>query len=238
VAVSRRVGTRDPSFSKIQSLSNTLTGPGQIYFRSHNRRKKQERRIYMKNMIIITGLAVTFGLGMNAAGQSPAAQQGAPTVKTGSALKAKAASPAPSATAKNQSQKTSVGKGKATAKAHTPSSYWTEEVDLHDDGSVETTEFLYDAQRGIVYAYGEDDFTCANGKPERAGILEAVYAAGNKGGKPVGSGYYVVGLNAGQCAAKKAGGYGCKFDADGNPTECGVVAVNDATGEVTVAVVN
>jgi hypothetical protein len=66
--------------------------------------------------------------------------------------------------------------------------YWTEEVDVHDDGSVETTEFLYDAQRGIVYAYGEDALTCANRKPEKAGILEAVYAAGNKAGMPVGSG--------------------------------------------------
>jgi hypothetical protein len=200
--------------------------------------KFTKRRKFMKNTILITGLAVAFGLGMNVAAQSSAAQQGAPNVKTGSALKAKAASPAPSDTAKNKSQKTIIGKGKAAAKASAPSSYWTEEVDVHDDGSVETTEFLYDAQRGIVYAYGEDDFTCANGKPEKAGILEAVYATGNKAGKPAGSGYYVVGLNTGQCAAKKAGGYGCKFDADGNPTECGAVAVNDTTGEVTVAVVN
>jgi hypothetical protein len=146
----------------------------------------------VKNSIPIVCLAVAFGLATSAFAQSPAAQQGAPTVKTGSALKAKAASPAPSDTAKNKSQKTTVGKGKATAKTSAPSSYWTEEVDLHDDGSVETTEFLYDAQRGIVYAYGEDDFTCANGKPEKAGILEAVYAAGNKAAKPVGSGYYVV----------------------------------------------
>ena len=192
----------------------------------------------MKRSILITGLAIAFALGTHAAAQSSAAQQNAPTVKTGSALKAKAAAPAPSATAKNQSKKTSIGKGKAVAKASAPSSYWTEEVDVHDDGSVETTEFLYDAKRGVVYAYGEDDFTCANGKPEKAGILEAVYAAGNQAGKPVGSGYYMVGLNAGQCAAKKAGAYGCKFDADGNPTECGAIAVNDATGEVTVAVVN
>jgi hypothetical protein len=191
----------------------------------------------MKNMILITGLAVALGLSTNAAAQSTAAQQGAPTVKTGAALKAKAASPAPSDTAKNQSQKTTIGKGKATAKASAPSSYWTEEVDLHDDGSVETTEFLYDAQRGIVYAYGEDDFTCANGKPEKAGILETVYATGNKAGKPVGSGYYVVSLNAGQCAVKKAGAYGCKVDANGDPTECGTMVVNDATGEVTVAVI-
>jgi hypothetical protein len=200
--------------------------------------QKRTEENFMKNTILITGLAVAFGLSMNATAQSPAAQHGAPTVKTGSALKAKAASPAPSDTAQNRSQKTTIGKGKATARASAPSSYWTEEVDLHDDGSVETTEFLYDAQRGIVYAYGEDDFTCANGKPEKAGILEAVYATGNKAGKPAGSGYYVVGLNAGQCAAKKAGAYGCKFDANGDPTECGAVAVNDATGEVTVVAVN
>jgi hypothetical protein len=200
--------------------------------------QKRTEENFMKNTILITGLAVAFGLSMNVAAQSPAAQHGAPTVKTGSALKAKAASPAPSDTAQNRSQKTTIGKGKATARASAPSSYWTEEVDLHDDGSVETTEFLYDAQRGIVYAYGEDDFTCANGKPEKAGILEAVYATGNKAGKPAGSGYYVVGLNAGQCAAKKAGAYGCKFDANGDPTECGAVAVNDATGEVTVVAVN
>ena len=137
----------------------------------------------MKNMMLITGLAVALGLSTNAAAQSTAAQQGAPTVKTGAAMKAKAASPAPSDTAKNKSKKTTVGKGNATAKASAPSSYWTEEVDLHDDGSVETTEFLYDAQRGIIYAYGEDDFTCANGKPEKAAILEAAYTTGNKAGK-------------------------------------------------------
>ena len=74
----------------------------------------------MKNMILITGLAVAFGFSTNAAAQSTAAQQGAPTVKTGAAMKAKAASPAPSDTAKNQSQKTTVGKGKATAKASAP----------------------------------------------------------------------------------------------------------------------
>ena len=192
----------------------------------------------MKNKILFAGLVVAVSLIMNAAAQTTAAQQGAPTVKTGAAVKAKAAAPAPSATAKNQSQKTSIGKGKATAKVSAPSSYWTEEIAMQDDGSVVTTEFLNDAKRGILYAYGQDNFACANGNPEKAGILEAVYAAGNKAGQPVGSGYYMVSLNAGQCAAKQAGAYGCKFDANGNPTECGAIAVNDATGEVAVAVVN
>jgi len=191
----------------------------------------------MKQIMLIVALASALIFALNATAQSQAAQQGAPTVKTGTALKAKAGAPTPPASAKNQSQKTTIGKGKASAKASAPSSYWTEEIDVHDDGTAEITEFLYDAQRGIVYAYGEDDFTCANGKPEKAGILEAVYTAGNKAGKPAGSGFYAVGLNAGQCAAKKAGAYGCRFDANGNPTECGAVAINDKTGEETIALV-
>jgi hypothetical protein len=161
-------------------------------------------------------------------------QQPAPKVKVGTAVGAKANSPAPSATAKNQSQKTTIGAGKLSVKASQPSSYWTEEVDMEDDGSVETTEFLYDAGRGIVYTYREDDFTCADGQPGKAKMTEAIYATGNKAGKPVGSGWYTVRLNQSQCGAKKAGEYGCRFDASGNPTECGVATINYATGEVDV----
>ena len=191
----------------------------------------------MKSMLLVAAVAIAFAVAMDAAAQTQPAQQAAPTVKTGAALKSKAASPTPSSTAKGQAQKTSVGKGTASAKTAAPSSYWVEEIDAHDDGSTESTEFLYDAKKGIVYAYGEDDFSCANGNPERGGILEAVYTAGNPAGKPAGSGYYIVGLNAGQCAIQKGGAYGCKFDANGNPTECGAISVNDATGEVAVAVV-
>ena len=187
-------------------------------------------------MTIVLAFALGFSLHAVSA-RSQAAQKGAPVVKTGSALTAKAKSPAPSDDADNKSQKSHVGSGAAMAKASAPSSYWTEEVDVHDDGTAETTEFLYDAQRGIIYAYGEDDFTCPNGNPERGGILEALYTNGNSTGQPIGSGYYVVGLNAGQCAMQKAGAYGCKFDADGNPTECGAVAVDEKTGTVTVAAV-
>ena len=79
----------------------------------------------MKTPILIAALAVALSLATNVAAQSTAAQQGAPIVKTGSAMKAKAVSPAPAPTAKNQSQKTTIGKGKAAAKASGPSSYWT-----------------------------------------------------------------------------------------------------------------
>jgi len=65
----------------------------------------------------------------------------------------------------------------------------------------------------------------------------ALYAKGNKANKPVGSGWYVVNIDRGKCASKKSGTSGCKFDANGNATERGATVVNNATGELDVAVV-
>jgi len=68
-------------------------------------------------------------------------------------------------------------------KASQPSSFWTEELDVDDDGTVETNDYLYDAQKGILYSYREDDFACPNGNPESAGILTVLYVKGNKASK-------------------------------------------------------
>ena len=168
--------------------------------------------------------------------ESAATQPVAPKVKVGANLKAKSKSPAAPDTAKQKSQQSSIGKGQLTASTMQPSSFWTEEVDVDDDGVAETSDFLYDAQNGILYTYREDDFGCADGGTANGGILEALYADGNKAGKPVGSGWYAVNLNATQCGAKNAGVYGCKFDADGNPTTCGVATINNQTGDIDVLV--
>jgi len=191
----------------------------------------------MKKATLLAGLVLTFSLVLLIAAQSQTPQGSAPTVKVGPALTAKAAAPAPGTTAKNKSQKASIGKGPVTVKASGPSSFWTEEVDVDADGVVETNDFLYDAGRGVLYTYREDDFTCKNGKPESGSILAALYAKGNKAGKPVGSGWYVVNVNKGQCASQTAGTFGCKFDANGNATECGAATINNATGELDVVVV-
>jgi len=188
----------------------------------------------MKKSIVLGGLLVGVTLTV-AQTQAPATT--APTVKVGAAVAAKAASPGPSATAKNQSQKTSIGTGGTSVKASSPASYWTDMVDIDDDGTVEDNQFLWDAQRGILYTYREDDFKCANGNPESGSILMGIYAKGNKAGAPAGSGWYVVGLNAGQCGMKKAGTFGCKFDASGNYTACGAAVVNEKTGDLDVVIV-
>jgi hypothetical protein len=64
-----------------------------------------------------------------------------------------------------------------------------------------------------------------------------IYAKANKAGAPTGSGWYVVGLNAGQCGMKKAGTIGCKFDASGNYAACGAAVVNEKTGDLDVVIV-
>jgi len=170
------------------------------------------------------------------AGGAQTASQPAPKVKVGSTLKVKAKAPAAPDTAKQKSQQSSIGKGQLTASTAQPASFWTEETDVDDDGTAETNDFLYDAQNGILFTYREDDFACQNGGTASGGILEALYADGNKAGKPVGSGWYAVNLNATQCGAKNAGLYSCKFDADGNPTTCGAATINKQTGDIDVVV--
>jgi hypothetical protein len=200
-------------------------------------------------MTMIFTLFVVCGLGTSCSKQSEqtkkeqpggaretAAAKPAPKVKVGAALKAKTKAPAAPATAKKKGQQSSIGKDQLAMSTAQPSSFWTEAVDVDDDGVVETSDFLYDAERGVLYTYYEDDFGCANGGTANGGILEALYADGNKAGQPVGSGWYAVSLNQTQCGAQYAGLYGCRFDADGNPTTCGVATINKGTGDIDVAV--
>jgi hypothetical protein len=191
----------------------------------------------MKKATFLWALILGAGLATLGVAQSQTTTGTAPKIKIGPTVTAKANSPAPGATAKNQSQKSSIGKGTTSVKSSAPASFWTEQVDIDDDGTVEDNQFLWDAPRGVLYTYREDDFSCANGKPETGEIPMAVYAKGNKAGQPVGSGWYVVGLNAGQCGVAKEGAYGCKFDAFGNYTACGAAVVNNKTGELDVVVV-
>jgi hypothetical protein len=148
---------------------------------------------------------------------------------------AKASSPVPAANADNKTYTSSVGSGNLSVKTSEPYYFWTEQIDLQGYGKVASTDFLFDSARDTLYAYRTDDFTCANGETGRGDILEAIYTKGNHR-KPVGSGWYVVALNEGQCGARQSGDYGCRFDAVGNPTECGRATVNYETGDVDIRV--
>ena len=62
----------------------------------------------------------------------------------------------------------------------------------------------------------------------------AIYTKGNQLGMPVGAGWYVVGLNPGQCGEEKGGTFGCKFDAKGNFKVCGTAVIHTDSGELEV----
>ena len=190
----------------------------------------------MKKHSLLIGVLVTLGAALPAPAQTEPPTASSPTVKVGSAVAAKAASPAPGATAKNQGQQTSIGKGAASVKASAPSAYWTDLVDIDDDGMIEDNQFLFDSKRGILYTYREDDFKCADGKTENGDVLMAIYTKGNQAGMPVGSGWYVVALTAGQCGEKKPGLFGCKFDPSGNLRPCGAAVIHESSGELELVV--
>jgi hypothetical protein len=142
--------------------------------------------------------------------------------KPSSATTAAAANVKPPANAK---QGTSIGEGRVVITRANPSYVWTQEVDYDNDGSTEETDYLYDPADKMTFLFVDKDFTCAGGTGRGSGgILIAVYNEGNKLRKPAGSGWYVAELDKGECNAQAAAIWGCKFDAKGDATVCGLVA--------------
>ena len=180
---------------------------------------------------------VAAGLAALVSGQGlPPGPMPTPTVNVGPVAAVKAANPAPSPAAKNQSQKTTIGVGVASVKASGPSAYWTDLVDIDGDGVEEDTQFLFDKKRGILYTYKQDTYQCADGSSQNGDVLMGIYTQGNIARKPSGSGWYVVAVKTGQCGEKKAGLFGCRFDASGKATSCGTAKVKEESGEVDVLV--
>ncbi len=136
-------------------------------------------------------------------------------------------------------QSKSVGKGKVAANtansAADNDSMWVEKVDLDGDGSVDETSMLWDDEDKVLYLYKEGTFTCANGGTGSGGMLVAIYGKGNSRNKPAGSGWWAVEVDKDECAANAAGVYGCKFDASGASTACGMAVVDDKNDDLTIA---
>jgi hypothetical protein len=161
-------------------------------------------------------------------------QSEGPRVEVPILPKSLAMSPTPPANATRKGQKNSIGKGSATVTAPSPSPYWEHAQAMGGviQATVETA-FLHDETNGILYAYRDGDFNCGD-KHMSGHVLEALYTAQNKAGKPAGSGWYAAELNKGECGAPVAGLYGCRFSAEGQHTECGHVAIDGRTGEANV----
>jgi hypothetical protein len=182
----------------------------------------------MRNALFVFGLTLVFGLGV------AYAQEIGADVQVKAAI-AKAKNPTPPA---NASKKATTGKGKTTVNtANTQGeddSFWVESIDINGDGTVEETDILYDDEDKVLFLYDASTFKCKGGGTGEGDLLIAVNCAGNGRGRPAGSGWYVVELDESECKAKAAGLYGCKFDANGNATACGVVTIDEKNDEVMI----
>jgi hypothetical protein len=193
----------------------------------------------MRKTAMVAGLIVATAafVVVLAGAQAPPGPITTPNVQVAPTVAALAANPAPSPKAKNQSTKVRIGSPAASVKASGPSAYWTDMVDIDGDGVEEDNQFLFDKKRGMLYTYRNDKYQCADGIPQRGDVLMGIYVQGNTAGRPSGSGWFVVAVNAGQCGEKKAGLFGCRFDASGKPNTCGTAKVKEESGEVDVTIV-
>lgn len=159
--------------------------------------------------------------------------------KTGPVAKpaavAKKAGTAPPATAK-----TTTTAGGAKTKVSTANnaadsdSFWLEKLDIDGDGDVEDTNLVWDDEDKVLFAYSVGAFTCQNGGTATAELLVVTNAAGNPRNRPAGSGFWLADLDKGECGSQAAALWGCRFDAGGNETACGVVTIDEKNDDIVI----
>ena len=183
------------------------------------------KRTILSCVVIVGLLAGAFTLA-----QSPTT---GPTVNPAAVTK-KAGSPPPS----NAKPTTSAGNHNAkvaTANSATDTdSFWLERLDIDGDGDVEDTNLVWDDEDKVLFAYSAGTLACRNGGTASADLLVAAYGAGNPRNRPVGSGFWVADLDRGECNAPSATLWGCKLDASGNETACGVAVLDEKTDDLTI----
>ena len=135
-------------------------------------------------------------------------------------------------------QKTSIGKdGLSVNTANSPDdtdSFWIQQIDIDGDGIPESANLIWDDEDKVLYYYYEGTFNCKNGKTASGAALIGVNGKDNPRKRPPGSGFFAVSLDKGECGAEEVGLWGCKFDASGNPTTCGTVAINDKYDDIII----
>ena len=144
-----------------------------------------------------------------------------------SEVQKKANTPPPASTTKTSSvgQKTQVT---------TPpdSESWAEQIDVDGNGTPEQTNLVWDGADKVLFSDSSGTFTCKNGTTGTGELLVAVNGSGNKRGRPAGSGYWIASMDKGQCGVRADSLWGCKFDASGTATACGVATVDQKNNDI------
>jgi hypothetical protein len=191
----------------------------------------------MSKIIVISAILT---LAVAAPGRTQtAAPSTSVAVKVPQALVDKATNPTPPA---NATQKKGIGKGHLAVNTANSSSdtdsFWAEQIDIDGDGTVDDSNLIWDDEDKVLYIYADDAFTCRNGGTGSGGMMIAIFGKGNTQHQPAGSGWYAVDLDESECGAKKAGIYGCKFDAKQQATACGIATLDEKNDEISVVTVS
>ena len=157
-----------------------------------------------------------------------------PTVKP-AAVASQAGSTPPASATPTKSAGANKEKVSTANSATDDDSFWSERIDVDGDGDVEDTNVVWDDEDKILFAYSSGAFSCKNGGTATAELLVATNAAGNPRGRPAGSGFWLADLDKGECGAQAAGLWGCKFDATGSETACGVAVLDEKNDDLVIA---
>ncbi len=187
--------------------------------------------------LAVMGSVILLGLSIFAQSQSASSTHDAGVtyqVTTVVTAKAMTPMPGPGPNAKQQSKQAMIGQGKAMVKTSKDNTTWVEEVDIDGSGRAVDTQMLWDDTDKVLYTYAEKSFQCADGSSGDGNFLIATYGKGNRPKKPAGSGWWLADLDKGECKARTDQLFGCKFDASGKNTACGVATLNEKTHELTI----
>ena len=148
-----------------------------------------------------------------------------------SQVQKKASTPPPTS---GTTKTSSVGQN---VKVATPadSDSWAEQIDVDGNGTMEQANLVWDGTDKVLFASSPGTFTCTSGATGTGELLVAVNGAGNPRGRPVGSGFWAASMDKGQCGIPAGTTWGCKFDASGTATACGVATVDQKNGDIILA---
>jgi hypothetical protein len=188
----------------------------------------------MKNVTKV-GTAVIAGLFAGATSLVLAQSTATGPVVKPAAVAKKAGTAAPAGAKTTTSAGGNKAKVSTANSASDTDSFWLEKMDVDGDGDVEESNLVWDDEDGILFSYTVGAFGCKNGGTATAELLIGVNAAGNPRKRPAGSGFWLADLDKGECGAQAAAMWGCKFDATGAETACGVATLDEKTDELVIA---
>jgi hypothetical protein len=179
-------------------------------------------------ILAVGAFLVSVGVAM--AQQSSSTASSSTGVKVNpAAVQQKAGSPPPASATKTSSVGDHV-------KMSTPpdSASWEEQIDADGNGTVDRATLVWDSKDRVLLSNTQGSFTCMNGATGTGELLISVNGAGNPRGRPAGSGFWLASLDKGQCGAQTNSLWGCKFDASGNATACGIAQLDQANDDLTI----